>query len=244
MLKYLSPLFLLLHTVCFGVYHSQCGQDRFVNQNYFKNTRNGVFVDIGAHNGVKFSNTCFFEKELGWTGICVEPIPSVFAKLEKNRNCILVNGCISDKEGEALFLLFKGPCEMLSGLIDKDNPKLIERAERLVRMKGGSYECVPVQCYLLNHILEEHGIYHINFLSIDTEGAEFDILSTIDFSRFQIDVMTIEDHLPSDCPLVSFLAEKGFRFVKALKQDKIFVNEAFLKKLERHNRKKKQKLAS
>lgn len=231
MKKILSGLFLLLHTVCFATYYSQCGQDQFVNEKYFKNARNGVFVDIGAHNGITFSNSYFFEKELDWTGICVEPIPSVFAELEKNRKATLIKGCITDKEGESLFLLIRGPCEMLSGLVNKYHPRHLKRIEKSVKRLGGSYEYITVQCYLFNKILEEQGIKHVDFLSIDTEGGELDILSTIDFSRFQIDVMTVEDNY-QDPRLITFLAEKGFRCIQAMNQDKIFVNEAFLKSIE------------
>lgn len=54
-----------------------------MNERFFKNLKNGVFFDIGAHDGVSLSNTYFFEKELGWSGICLEPIPEVFERLKK-----------------------------------------------------------------------------------------------------------------------------------------------------------------
>ena len=57
-------------------YYSQLGQDRFLNENYFKNKLTGTFVDIGAHDGNTYSNSKFFEN-LGWSGLCVEPIPNI-----------------------------------------------------------------------------------------------------------------------------------------------------------------------
>ena len=51
-------------------YKSQFGQDKFLNENIFKNKRNGVFIDIGAHDGITYSNSYVFEKQLDWTGIC------------------------------------------------------------------------------------------------------------------------------------------------------------------------------
>ena len=68
-------------------YKSQHKQDEFV-VNYFKGKKNGVFVDIGAHDGITLSNTYVLEKELGWTGICVEPMDHEYKKLTECRNCI------------------------------------------------------------------------------------------------------------------------------------------------------------
>ena len=59
------------------MFHSQFEQDKFLEQNIFKGYKNGFFIDVGAHNGISMSNTLFFEKENGWKGINIEPIPSV-----------------------------------------------------------------------------------------------------------------------------------------------------------------------
>jgi hypothetical protein len=64
-------------------YYSQIRQDRYIDF-FFSKKRNGVFVDIGANDGVTLSNTYFLEKERHWTGICIEPIPSSFEKLKAN----------------------------------------------------------------------------------------------------------------------------------------------------------------
>ncbi len=226
-------IFILFHLTCFAAtshqYYSQCGQDKLVNENYFHDLKSGVFVDIGAHNGLTYSNTYFFEKELGWKGICVEPIPAVFNELKQNRNCICVQGCVADRSGEGQLLMITSPCvntQMLSGLIDKYDRKHVKRIKREVERCGGSYQEINVKCYLLNELLEQNSISHVNFLSIDTEGGEFDILSSIDFSRYQIDVITVEDNY-GDSRFIPFLSEKGFNFVQKQEQDLIFVNKNF-----------------
>src|ERR1700737_1153698 len=89
-------------------FHSQCGQDKYLYTNFFKDKPNGVFVDVGAHDGVSLSNTFFFEKGMTWTGICVEPIPDVFALLKANRNCTCIQACICDKYESVPFLRIKG----------------------------------------------------------------------------------------------------------------------------------------
>ena len=55
------------------MFYSQCGQDRFLNDNIFKGFKNGTFVDVGAHDGRTFNNTLFFEQLHGWSGINIEP---------------------------------------------------------------------------------------------------------------------------------------------------------------------------
>ena len=97
-------------------YYSQYGQDKFLFENFFINKKEGFFLDIGAHDGVNGNNTFLFEK-IGWSGVCIEPIPSVFEKLKKNRKCLLVNSAISNNNGEDDFLILEGYTEMLSGLI-------------------------------------------------------------------------------------------------------------------------------
>lgn len=229
MIKHLTFLLLFLQSFAFATYYSQCGQDKFVNETFFKNHKNGVFVDVGAHNGISLSNTCFFEKELAWSGICLEPIPSVFEQLQKNRNCFCICGCVATEHSIVKqFLKISGPLEMLSGLIDKFDPQHKRRIEFELKQYGGSYEVIDVPCYNLNQILEEAGISHIDFLSLDTEGGEFEILHNFDFSKCQIDVITVEDNYKIH-PFISFLRSNGFDFVKSLEQDLIFVNKNFTK---------------
>lgn len=223
----LTAILLLVNNFCFATYHSHVGQDRFVNENFFKNVRNGIFVDIGAYDGVTINNTYFFEKELGWTGICVEPIPSAFKSLRKNRKCHLVEGCVTNWSGDGTFFMITGVCQMLSGLVNKYDPRHVERIHREIALYGGKAEFINVKCYLLNDLLQQYGITHVNFLSLDTEGGEFDILTSIDFDRFQIDVITVEDNF-QDQRFIPFLEGKGFQYVTTLEMDMIFVNKNFV----------------
>lgn len=65
-------------------YYSQNGQDAFIVK-LFNGKRNGYFLDIGAYDGVYFSNSLTLEKSLGWEGICIEPNPLVYGQLKSNR---------------------------------------------------------------------------------------------------------------------------------------------------------------
>ncbi len=200
-------------------YYSQYGQDRYVYENFFKGKTDGVFVDIGAHNGIAFSNSKFFE-DLGWKGVCVEPIPEEFNELKKNRSAICIQGCISNVPGKSKFWRITGPNETLSGLIAKYDPRHVSRIRNDVFFQGGSIDTIDVDCYLLNDVLNENGLFHIDYLSIDTEGGELDILKSIDFSRFDIEIIDVEDNYGEN--FTDFLNTKGYLPVENLFGDKIY----------------------
>lgn len=204
-----------------NAYKSQFGQDKFVNEQFFKNKKNGVFVDIGAHNGVTFSNSHFFEKELGWNGICVEPIPAIFNQLQNNRKCVCVQGCVTNFDGAATFaevVSSNVETQMLSGLYLKYDPRQIQR----ISAQGGQLKYFEVPCYTPKSIFEVFKISYIDFLSIDTEGGEFDILLSIDLAKVDIDVITIEVNYPEDKRIYNYLTTHNYRFVQRLVCDEIY----------------------
>lgn len=227
MIRLFFFLFVTFFSHCPATYYSQCAQDKITNENYFKNLRNGVFLDIGAHDGIKFSNTYFFETELDWTGICIEPMPEVFESLQNNRKCRCICGCASPYHNVTKdFFRITGPYEMHSGLVENYDPLHVDRIQRLLNGSKGisSFEILKVTCYNVNLLLEESGISHINFLSIDTEGGELEILQSIDYSKYQIDVIAVEDNYGNP-GFLPFMESKGFKYIGRMHQDLLFVNK-------------------
>lgn len=205
-------------------YYSQFQQDKWINNNIFKNKSGGIFVDIGAHDGKSSSNTYFFEKNFLWKGICIEPIPQVFKALRSNRKCICIQGAIGEKEEVKDFLRIHGPVEMLSGLMDKYDPRHIERIHEELKIRGGHYEILKVQTYNINMILAQNNLFSIDFLSLDTEGGELDILKSIDFDRFHIHVITVENIYNTN-DISEFLTSKGYQRVVSLGCDEIYIKK-------------------
>jgi len=201
--------------------YSQSGQDAFVI-NYFKNKRNGTFIDIGANDGVSLSNTYYLEKELGWSGICFEPIPAIFEKLDKARTCIKINAGIADKKSVERFTFVDGPSHMLSGMTKDYDPRHAQRVQHEIKTLGGKIVEVDVQCLVLNDVLEEFKIYDIDYLSIDTEGNEFKIIQTIDFNKFNIKVMTIENNY-NNLEQTKYIESQGYFLQGRLEADEVFV---------------------
>lgn len=209
-------------------YFSQVGEDAFLDQHVFGGKRNGIFVDIGAHDGVTFSNTYFFEKERGWQGICIEPNPTVFTQLEQNRSAICLNAGIADKAGSMDFLQVEGAgnAEMFSGLMKKYDKRHLARIEKEVKQRQGSKQIITVETLLLPNLIKQYGITKIDYLTIDTEGGEFDILKTFDFTACHVDCITVED-LFGNTQLSRFMKKHGFKLLKKLDIDCVYVHETF-----------------
>lgn len=95
-------------------FQGQANQDMLAYL-FFRGKKDGFFIDIGANDGKTFSNTFIFEN-LGWKGICVEPLPDVYKILKQNRRCDCYNVAIAENSGESIeFIKAVGP-DMLSGL--------------------------------------------------------------------------------------------------------------------------------
>lgn len=199
---------------------SQDGQDQFIVK-LFRNKRNGVFVDIGAYDGIDFSNTFYLEKELNWKGICIEPNPFVFEKLKTNRKSICLNSGVGEKSGSYKFLAVTGTGTMLSGLIDMFDEKHLLRIDTEIKNNGGGKRLIDVAVKPLKIILEEHHYKFIDYCNIDVEGGEIGVLKSIDFSKVQIKVFTIENNYNSK-EIRNFLKPYGYKLLAKLGADEVY----------------------
>jgi FkbM family methyltransferase len=200
-------------------FFSKAAQDQFVFENFFRGKRNGVFVDVGAYDGEKFSNSLFFERSLAWHGLCVEPLASAYSALVARRKCISEQICVADFEGQAGFVESNadGDEKMLSGLAGKFDPR---HAERMRLASSGSVERL-VAVTKLSSLLEKHALFHVDYCSIDAAGAEFSILSELDLNRFDISLFTIDSTYNHE-RLGRLMADKGYEAVAKLEQDLVF----------------------
>ena len=208
------------------MFYSQFKQDENIYNTFFKDKKEpGFFLEIGADDGIRFSNCKFFEETLKWKGIAIEARKAAYDKLVKNRDCICLNNSLSDKEEDADFLELKGYGIGLSGLINKYDPRHIKRIKQEIQnVKHEGRRIIKVKTIKLSSILEKYGIVNIDFLSIDTEGSELDILKVLDFDKYNIDVITIEDNY-NDPKLMKFFLDGGYEYIKQIECDKIFKRE-------------------
>ena len=196
-------------------YYSQDNQDKYLDNNIFKGFKNGVFVDVGAHNGIKFNNTLFFEETREWTGINIEPIKSVYDELVNNRpKCTNLNCAVSNSDGEAEFICNEGYSEMISGLKDSFDPRHSKRLNNELNKFGGKTSVITVPTKRLETIFGETGTKHVHYLSIDVEGAEFDVVKSINFETVFIDIIGFENNYnDNSIPIVDYLIEKGYSVI-------------------------------
>ena len=194
------------------MFHSQDNQDKYLETNIFKGYKNGFYVDVGAHDGISINNTLYFEKNNNWRGINIEPIKKVFDKLVINRpNNINLNCAVCNNDGETDFLCNTGYTEMISGIKDNFDMRHLQRLQNENIQHGSITEVIKVETKKLETILHENDISHINYLSIDVEGAEFEVIKSINFDKVFIDVIGFENNYNDvSVPIVEYLQNKGF----------------------------------
>jgi FkbM family methyltransferase len=188
---------------------SQLKQDIFVlSELDFK--RGGFFVEFGATNGIDISNTYLMEKQFGWTGILAEPSKYWHSDLYKNRNCIIEDKCVYTSTGQTVVF------NQVNNLGAHYGPELstIDKFSHVdnhatIRLHGQKYE---VETITLKDLLKKNNApKQIDYLSIDTEGSEFDILSTFDFSMYDIKIITVEhNYTPMRETLFNLLTYNGY----------------------------------
>lgn len=182
---------------------SQLRQDLFVlSELGYK--RNGYFVEFGATNGVDLSNTHLLEKEFGWSGLLAEPARLWHADLAKNRSARIDQRCVWKKSNESLVFNETSFAE-LSTLDQYSASDMHAQA----RAGGKRYS---VNTITLMDLFEEHGTpREIDYLSIDTEGSEFEILEVFDFNKYDIRVITCEHNFtPMRDKIHDLLRRNGF----------------------------------
>ncbi len=201
------------------LYRSQCGEDRILWQ-VFMRRRTGYFIEIGAYDGVTLSNTYFLEQK-GWCGLLVEPLLQMSQKAAaaRPRSCV-VNAAASRKgsAGTATFTLAQN-APVLS-FLSADQ-------EHLDRCAAEGVDLIEVEVPLtsVDTILSElrhrppviggpwipNVGWRVDFVSIDTEGCELDVLDGFCLERVKPRVLLIENDRDSGEAIEPYLAGRGYR---------------------------------
>ena len=208
------------------MYYSQCGEDQYLNDKYFKNMRNGIFLEMGALDGVTHSNTKFFQDTLGWNGILVEPNPVQYTKLLLNRPlCKTYEAVVSDILGEVEFRYFEEGMSAVSGVKDTLPPAFMPAWFDNPEYSQLPQECKKIKTMTLTHIIRDSKVDHIDFFSLDVEGHELHVLRSFDFS-VPIGLILIENNPEKqnemkECDVI--LQTHGYDCVDEFAGSKIYV---------------------
>ncbi|RPF47022.1 FkbM family methyltransferase [Thermodesulfitimonas autotrophica] len=160
----------------------------------YLNFRNGFFIEAGANDGVSQSNTLYFERYMNWTGILIEPIPELADKCRMNRPRCIVESCALvsfDYEKRFVEMRYCNLMSLVKGALGSPETEQLH-IEQGCKCQGISTYELKVPARTLTSILDQHSVGKIDFLSLDVEGYELNVLKGIDFDRYRPTFILIE----------------------------------------------------
>ena len=229
-----TPSFILVYEEHFhfkGLYHittimslsySQLGQDLEVLRFYNKK-EGGFFVEVGASDGIELSNTLLLEKEYKWKGICCEPIPEAFEKLVQNRpNSKCYKEAVYNQTGLTVTFDISRDAHQLSGITNH-----IDRHKSVVDTNKVSLQVDTIS--LVDVLDRANAPSFIEYLSLDTEGSEYEILKNFDFERYTFGLIDIEHNYvePRRSQLYTLLLSKGYIYKGENQWDDMYKHQKF-----------------
>lgn len=166
----------------------------------FPAVNDGYFVEIGSWDAELHSNSKALE-EIGWNGICIDPFPRNWI----NRQCQLFKEVVYSRKGEVIKFQAAG----VYGGIDQH----VERNKTRISQSP----VVELITTTIGDILERaHAPHFVHYVSVDTEGAELEILKAFPFAEYQVGAFTIEHNFeePKRRQIRELMERHGYRFVK------------------------------
>jgi FkbM family methyltransferase len=195
---------------------SQNGED-VILWNFFGRKRKGFYVEVGAYDGFALSNTYFFEA-IGWGGVLIEAAPDLHrACVIARPGSVVVHAAVGKRAGSTTFTVVSGErgVAALSSLAPDH--------ARIAR-EGGNAIQVEVPMRTLDDILGDFP-GAVDFVSIDVEGGELDVLGGFDIDRFRPRVLVIEENRPDDRAVAGWLANHGYVVRFRVEQNVFYVRE-------------------
>lgn len=194
--------------------YSQLNQDIKVID-FYKDKQNGFFIEIGASDGIYLSNTFLLETKYNWTGICVEPIPEIYSTLILNRpksKCF--DNAVYSTSNIIVDFDIANNSELFSGISENiDCYKNIIDANKTT---------IQVKTISLTDLLDVNKApKFIEYLSLDTEGSEYEILKTFNFDKYIFGLIDVEHNFiePRRTQIRELLLSKGYIYICENKWD-------------------------
>lgn len=165
----------------------------------------GYFVEFGACNGVEGSNTLLLERDFNWNGLLAEPGREWHSDLQTNRKCSIDHRCVFSSSGKSIDFVECGQLSTIESFA-------IENDDWAKDLRIASSTRYSVPTVTLNELLDSHHVpNHINYMSVDTEGSEYECLAGFDFNKYNITCLTVEHNFQSSRQKVNkLLTANGF----------------------------------
>ncbi len=200
------------------MYFSQQSEDRYLHEKYL-NYRDGFFIELGAMDGVIYSNSLFFENSLNWKGVLIEPTTQYHQLVNNRPNCHNFNYAISEVDGEVEFLGDGALGGVLKSMDDKHRLgwNLDQQPSYTVKSKP------------ISKVLENLDIKRVDLFSIDVEGGELEVLKTFnwDIPVYIVLIEMAKHDLVKDENCRNFLISKGFEFDSEIGCNEVFINRNY-----------------
>lgn len=195
----------------------------------FIGKRKGFYVEAGANDGLSQSNTRYFEKYLGWTGILVEPVPELFKQCRNNRpNSIVENvALVADPDNTNVQMSTAGLMSVVDGAFKNEPDYDVERHLQRSRELGASSQrayLITVPGLTLSSVLEKHGVSDFDFLSLDVEGYEAEVITGLDLQKHRPRCILVEERPNSG---VSALLGKCYKKIAILSVNDNYVDALY-----------------
>jgi FkbM family methyltransferase len=201
--------------------YSQNGEDIIV-QNHFGDFK-GTVLSLGENDGRTLSNS-YALIENGWNGVLVEPSELVFKKLEalhkQNENVVCLNYAIANKDEELEFFE-SGPH------LGADDFSLLSTLKRSEVSRwngtGTSFHTKKVNGITFKTLLEKSPYKKFDFITIDIEGLDYEVLTQIDLNEVGCRMLCIETNSIEDYKYVAYCQKFGMRVLSKTHENLIFV---------------------
>jgi FkbM family methyltransferase len=188
--------------------YSQLSQDFWVIRMTGRRS-GGHFVEIGSSDGVHVNNTYLLESQLGWHGVCVEPNPEYYESLMQHRTAKIFQRAVFNETGKTVQFVPHGELGTIKGFEDTD----FHGGNRVGFL--AAHGTIEVETINPNDLFEQSATPPlVDYLSLDTEGSEWDILKAIDFSRYKFGLMTIEHNYAAEKREMIYQFLKGLGYIR------------------------------
>ena len=203
--------------------------DQYLHERYIRTPfNNGSFLELGAASGVSLSNTKFFEDNMGFNrGVLIEPDPTSFLKLVKNRsNCECFNYAIHT-ENKSVEYFSSSKNSKINCVSHSDSKVHINKFHKSERWKNFS-TLIRVQAERLDIILQKTKLEYLDFWSLDVEGSELQCLNSMDWS-IPIGLVIIETSANQE-QIDTIMINQGFSVIEKIGADSIYFNLTYFRK--------------
>ena len=206
-------------------YYGQWETDKVI-ETYFEKGYRGACIEVGASDGIKGSNTKYFE-ERGWDVLCIEPNTEHTESLEANRKLVRYFACGNLNKTEVLHVFKIGESNTSSSLTSlTPDKRLVEDYSDIINSRHEA----QVSVRTLGHILENEvgstsfdNIKKIDFVSVDTEGTEIEVVKGLDLHKYNVKLLVIENNY-NDLSVEKYMNAQGYK-----KDQRYKINDFYIK---------------